>query len=214
MASVEQFIDYVSAHAPDAPSDLIQFFIQESVTDFLIDTKLATSFFRIKMYDKVNDYVLDIPECHTILDTKRVLVGTPCDQTVDWDELKRTSNPERTGYYLDLNNDGMPAIWIGEPCETQEVEVEYVYTTKRGPCDIPDFVYDRHSRAIQYMALSKIYGVPGQDWSSPQTSLSYLQLYNNEIANIKRTNKRYDSGKFRAKPFIGGRCCGFGGFFR
>lgn len=44
MARVEQFTDYISAHAPDAPVDLLQFFIQESVTDFLIDTKLATSF--------------------------------------------------------------------------------------------------------------------------------------------------------------------------
>lgn len=214
MARVEQFTDYISGYAPDAPVDLIQFFIQESVTDFLIDTKLATSFFRIKMYDKTHDYILDIPECRTIIDIKRVLVGTPNEPTVDWEELKRTSSPERTGYYLDMNNEGNTAIWVGEPYETGEVEVEYVYTTKRGPCEIPDFVYDRHARTIQFMALSKIYGVPGQDWSNPQESMSYLKLYSNEVANIKRTNKRYDSGKFRSKPFIGRRSGGLGRFFR
>lgn len=48
---------------------------------------------------------------------------------------------------------------MGEPSGIDEIEVEYVYTTKRGPCEIPDFVYDRHARAIQFMALSKIYGV-------------------------------------------------------
>lgn len=214
MARVEQFTDYISVHAPDAPVDLIQFFIQEAVTDFLIDTKLATSFFRIKMYEKVHDYVLDVPDCHTIIDIKRVLAGFSDEPTVDWDELKRTSHPERTGYYLDMNNDGNTAIWVGAPCEIEEVEVEYVYTTKRGPCEIPDFVYDRHARAIQFMALSKIYGVPGQEWSNPPESISYLKLYSNEVANIKRTNKRYDSGKFRARPFIGNKSVGFGGFFR
>ena len=215
MASVDQFLDYVLQHATDVPEDIIKFNVQEAVTDFLIDTRIATDFHRFGMSDKVHDYVLDIPECRTILDIKRVIMGNPCDDTVDWIELKRTGTRQRVGYYQDIDNDGEPSIWVGEPCENQQVEVEYVYTVSRGGCEIPDFVYNKYARVIQYSVLSKLYLIPGQEWSNASIASSYLQMYEREIAKIKRSTRKFEQGKLIAKPFIGrGGCCCFGGFFR
>lgn len=42
------------------------------------------------MYEKVHDYVLDIPACHTIIDIKRVLAGDSNDHN-GLEELKRKS---------------------------------------------------------------------------------------------------------------------------
>lgn len=215
MADARDFLDYVAMHATDAPEDVLLFQIQEAATDFLIDTKLATDYFRFSMDDEIHDYVLDIPECHTLLSVKRVLVGERCAETVDWDELKPTSRPERQGYYADLDNEGEPAIWIGQPCGKSDVEIEYTYTTGRGACEIPQFVLNKYARAIQYYALSRIYGIMGQEWSNGQLSVHYMQQYEREVSKIKRTTRRVEGGKFKSKPFIGRRSCfGCGGFFR
>lgn len=215
MASVEQFLDYIMAHAPDAPEDIVKFNIQEAVTDFLIDTKIATDFHTFSMHDKVHDYVLDIPECRTIIGIRRVLFGSDCQDIVDWQELKPTQVRDRTGYFKDLDNEGEPSIWIGEPCEKNKIEVEYVYTLSRGGCEIPDFIYNKYARIIQYMVLSRLYMIPGQEWTSGNVATMYQQMYEKETAKLRRTTRKFQSGKFITKPFVGRNCTNcFGGFFR
>ena len=98
MAKVADFLDYVSLHAADADEDILRFYIQEAVTDFLIDTKLAVDYHRFSMIDKVHDYVLDPPECHTIISIKSVRVGQRCEEVVDWRDLKETARREHWGY--------------------------------------------------------------------------------------------------------------------
>lgn len=215
MAKVADFLDYVSLHAADADEDILRFYIQEAVTDFLIDTKLAVDYHRFSMIDKVHDYVLDPPECHTIISIKSVRVGQRCEEVVDWRDLKETARREHWGYYTDIDNEGEPSIWIGEPCELSDIEVEYVYTLGRGACEIPNFVYTKYARAVQYYALSKIYAVPGQEWSNLQVAMNYLKLYEMEVAKIKRATRKVKGGKLTSKAFIGGgKCFGCGGFFR
>lgn len=214
MASIEQFFDYVASHVTDADEDLLRFNIQEAVTDFMYDTKIATAYHRFSMQDNIHDYVIDIPECHTIVSVKRVLMGSRCDNTVDWVELKRTEHRDRIGYALDIINEGQPEIWIGEPCGNSDVEIEYVYAMTRGGCEIPDFIYQRYARAIQYLALSKLYGIIGQSWSDPALSVNMLNLYNAELSKIKRSIPRFKGGPFKAKSFIGGSCFGCGRFWR
>lgn len=215
MVMVDKFFDYIAPHAPDAPDDLIQFLIQDSVVDFLIDTRLATEFYRFKLHDKVNDYVLDIPSCHTILDVREVLVGTPCEQSVDWSPITKNVRREWTGYFLDIHNTGQPALWIGEPVRDGVVEVEYIYTIGREACEIPDFVYNQYARVIQALVLSRLYTVNGQEWFNASLAGHYLQQYEKELARIKRETRKIKGGNLVSKPFIrgGGRCC-YGGFFR
>lgn len=215
MANARDFLDYVAVHATDAPEDLLLFQIQEAVTDFLIDTKIATDFIRIPLQDYVHDYVLDTPECHTILGIKRVIVGQACENVVDWEELKATKYQERQGYYADIDNEGMPAIWIGNPSDGYEIEITYSYTIGRGACEIPQFVYDKYARLIQHYTLSRIYGVMGQEWSSAQLSSYYMQMYEKEVGKLKVKVNNIVGGKFKATPFLGRRNkFGFGGFFR
>lgn len=215
MANARDFLDYVALHATDAPEDILLFQIQEAVTDFLIDTKLATDFLRVGLDDYIHDYVIDTPECHTLLSIRRVMMGEKCEEVVDWEELKATPKIERYGYYPDLDNEGSPSIWIGNPCSRSDIEIEYVYTTGRGSCEIPQFVLNKYARPIQYYALSRIYGIMGQEWSNPQLSAHYMQQYEREVAKIKRATRKVESGKLKSKPFIGRRSCfGCGGFFR
>lgn len=215
MAKASDFLDYIAPHAVDAPEDILLFQIQEAVTDFLIDTKLATDYIRINMDEFIHDYILDTPECHTLLSIKRVLIGERCAETVDWAELKATTKPERYGYYADIDNEGEPMVWIGTPCGKSDIEVEYSYTTGRGACEIPQFVLNKYARVIQYYALSKVYGITGQDWSNAQLSIHYMQQYEREISKIKRTTRKVEGGKLKSRSFIGNRSCfGCGGFFR
>lgn len=213
MAKVADFIDYIAMHATDAGEDILSFHIQEAVTDFLIDTSLAKAFYRFSTLDRVNDYVMDIPQCHTILMVKSVKVGDSCQSEVDWVELEETHKRSHYGYYTDIDNEGEPAIWIGDHGAGKIIEVEYSYTLGRGSCDIPRFVYTKYARVIQNLALSKLYSVVGQEWSNPQLAISYLRLYEAEVAKIKRITRKTPSGKFISKPFIGGRAPRYGGFF-
>lgn len=186
MVMVDKFFDYIAPHAPDAPDDLIQFTIQDAIVDFLIDTRLATNFYRFTVHEKINDYVLDIPTCHTILDVKEIRTGKPCEPLVDWAVIDRVDHRGNRGYALDLYNNGEPALWLDNPVADNEVEVEYVYTLNREDCEIPDFVYNKFARVIQVLVLSRIYAIHGQEWFNATLAGHYLQQYEKYVKQIKQ----------------------------
>lgn len=213
MAQVDDFLDYVSMYVPDIADDILRFTIQEAVTDFLVRTKLLTDYYRFDAQDGVNDYVIDLPKCHTLLQVKRVRAGNSCTQAVDWDVLDRTVEPDHTGYFVDLENEGMPAIWIGVANSGLSVELQYVYTIKRGSCEIPDFIHDRYASTIQSLALSKLYNIPGQEWTNPQLAAQYQRMYDKDVADIRRQSTKFVSGPLKARAFIGKGRSMTGGFF-
>lgn len=215
MVTVDKFFDYIAPHAPDAPDDLIQFTIQDAIVDFLIDTRIATDFYRFKVHEKINDYVLDIPSCHTIIDIREVRTGNSCEASSEWSVINRTKGVGVGGYAVDLHNNGIPAIWIDNPVADNLVEVEYVYTLGREDCNIPDFVYNQFARVIQALVLSRIYFIHGQEWSNTALGGHYLQQYEKYVKQIKQERRIGAGGRLKSKPFIGG--CGrgcFGGFFK
>lgn len=213
MAQVDDFLDYVSMYAPDIADDILRFTIQEAVTDFLIRTQLLTDYYRFDAQDGVNDYVIDVPKCHTLLRIKRVKVGDPCTQVVDWDTIERTVEPDHTGYFVDLENEGMPSIWLGVANSNLSVELQYVYTIKRGSCEIPDFIHDKYASTIQSLILSKLYNIPGQEWTNPQLAIQYQRMYDKDVADIIRRTSKVVSGPLKAKPFLAGTRSITRGFF-
>ena len=108
----------------------------------------------------------------------------------------------------------MDAIWIGEVADGEVVEVEYVWAMGRGGCEIPDFILNKYATPVQHLALSKLYLIPGQEWTNPQLAISYQNQYEKEVADIKRKTTKVKGGQMIGGGFIRRRRDCFGGFFR
>lgn len=213
MATIEQFLDHVILYAPDIDEGIAQFAIQESITDFMIDTEVARDFLRIPLHDHVNDYALDLDMCRVLVSIKNVKkISSDCDTRHE--ELEDTKVPTTYGYAFDTDNGASDAIWIGDVSNGGVIEVEYAWAIGRESCVIPDFILNKYVTIIQYLALSKIYMIPGQDWTSPQVASNYKAMYDNEVKKLKRKTRKVSGGEMIGGGFIRKRGSCLGGFFK
>lgn len=213
MATVSQFLDYVQLYAPDVSEGVAQFVIQEAVTDFMLKTEIARDFIRIPLHDNVHDYAIELDGCRILSSIKSVKrLSDNCDEMGT--ELVNTKTPDTYGYAFDTDNGAMDAIWIGEVCEGEVVEVEYAWAIGRGGCDIPDFILNKYAAQIQFLALSKLYLIPGQEWTNPQIASGYQAQYERAVTEIKRKTTKVQGGQMIGGGFIRRKHDCVGGFFR
>lgn len=213
MATISQFLDYVQLYAPDVDDGVAQFAIQEAVTDFMLKTELARDFIRIPLHDNVHDYAIELGSCRILASIKSVKKLTDdCGEMGE--ELEDTKTPDTYGYAFDTDNGAMDAIWVGEVADGEVVEVEYAWAMGRGGCEIPDFILNKYATPVQYLALSKLYLIPGQEWTNPQLAVSYQNQYDKAVADIKRKTTKVKGGQMIGGGFIRRRRDCFGGFFR
>lgn len=213
MATIEQFFDHIVLFAPDVDESIAQFIIQEAVTDFMLETEVARDFLKIPLHDCVNDYAIDLDSCRILSSIKGVKkVSDDCSKMPE--ELEDTKVPTSYGYAFDTDNGVSDAIWIGDVSGGGTIEVEYAWAIGRGACEIPDFILNKYVTLIQYLALSKIYMIPGQEWTNPQVAANYRSMYDNEVKKIKRKTRKVSGGAMIGGQFIRRSNTCFGGFFR
>lgn len=213
MATVSQFLDYIQLYAPDVDEAVAQFAIQEAVTDFMLKTELARDFLRIPLHNNIHDYAIELSSCRILASIKTAKKFTnDCDDTGE--ELEDTKTPCNHGYAFDTNNGAMDAIWVGEVADGEVIEIEYAWAMGRGGCDIPDFILNKYATQIQYMALSKLYLIPGQEWTNPQLAMTYQTMYDKSLSDLKRVNTKVRGGRIIGGGFIRSRRDYHGGFFR
>lgn len=213
MATVNQFLDYILQYVPDVDDGIAQFAIQEAVTDFMLETEVARDFLRIPLHAKVHDYAIELDSCRILSSIKAVRkLSDECDEMGEL--LEDTKTPQLYGYAFDTDNGAMDAIWVGEPTDNATVEIEYAWAMGRGGCEIPDFILNKYATHVQQLALSKLYMVPGQEWTNPQIASVYKQQYDNQIKTVKRKSTKVTGGRMIGGGFIRRRRDPYRGFFR
>lgn len=216
MKNIEDFLDFVEPYAPDVDITILQFHIQEAIVNFFQTTKIATDYVTIPLYENVHDYVIPLKDNQVILALNTVSLGKSYeDPNYDLTEIKSTEKPYRYGYWADLDNDGSPSIWIGDPSGNDVCEVKYCYSPKRGLCEVPDYVFEKYVPIIQNLALATLYAIPGQEWTNPQYAFNLKRLAEDEMTKIRRKMSNKKGGMMIAKPFVGRtRSNPYWGFFK
>lgn len=191
MKTVSDFEDFIFPYTPDAPTAIIHHAVMESITRFMQETKVAKDLVKVPLFANTPDYLIDVPECRTIMEVVRVRYGDGSGlPNQDSDELVRGVD-----YTVDLL--GQPMIELTDPprsrCDddiTDVLWIEYAWSISRDGCEIPDFIYERYMPEIKDGALAELYAIPGQDWSNVQYA---VMLRNNLEEKYKTIRSKFDT---------------------
>lgn len=189
--NIEDFEEFVFPLAPDVPSTVVHHSLRESIANFMQQTQMAKDFFQCELEYNNTDYMIQVPECRTIVEVVRVLTGGTGEVPNDrWEELT-----PGVDYQTDLFNNGVPSIILTSPltsnCDSStgvDISVEYTWSISRDGCDVPDFIYERFMQDIVDGALAYLYSIPDQ----PFTNLQYAMMLRSKVeASYKTLRSKY-----------------------
>lgn len=176
MKTIEDFEPFVLAYVPTAPQEIIQHAIRESIVEFMRETKVASASVEIKTQERVNDYIIDVPDCRRIVKIKKVYQGRSSCGNIGWNELYGGEDGE---YRVELRAGGHPIIILKDaPRKPTKLRLEYVWTIGRDDCDVPDFIYDDYMSGIVAGALIRLATFAGNENIIQQISMHQMTWYN------------------------------------
>lgn len=124
MKTIEDFEPFVLAYVPTAPQEIIQHAIRESIVEFMRETKVASASVEIATQERVNDYIIGVPDCRRIVKIKKVYQGRSSFGNIGWDELYGGEDGE---YRVELRVGEHPIIILKDaPRKPTKLRLEYV----------------------------------------------------------------------------------------
>lgn len=176
MKTIEDFEPFVLAYVPTAPQEIIQHAIRESIVEFMRETKVASASVEIATQERVNDYIIGVPDCRRIVKIKKVYQGRSSFGNIGWDELYGGEDGE---YRVELRVGEHPIIILKDaPRKPTKLRLEYVWTIGRDDCDVPDFIYDDYMSGIVAGALVRLASFAGNENIIQQINMHQMTWYN------------------------------------
>lgn len=176
MKTIEDFEPFVLAYVPTAPQEIIQHAIRESIVEFMRETKVASASVEIATQERVNDYIIGVPDCRRIVKIKKVYQGRSSFGNIGWDELYGGEDGE---YRVELRVGEHPIIILKDaPRKPTKLRLEYVWTIGRDDCDVPDFIYDDYMSGIVAGALIRLASFAGNENIVQQINMHQMTWYN------------------------------------
>ena len=205
MKSVADFYPLVLAAsdiATDEHESVVHEAIRASAIAFMRETEIARDEMYIRAQCGVDEYPLDMPNCHILVGVRDVWIGGKAsnDNPIKddgWDKLHAGRH-----YNVDIHTTPNRAIYIDDAGKDW-IYISYSYSIGRDGCDIPEFLYEEWAEAIVAGAVHRLKVRAGAAAATIE-----LASYEQAVAIAKsRINRAYVRGKkfAHAKPFLGGR---------
>lgn len=159
MKNIEDFEPFLIPYAPYAPGDVLQYAIRESIVEFMRETRIAYDEVDIETQEKVQDYLLEIPECRRFLGVraaKKSLIH--CSGRINWEPIYGGEDGQ---YKIELRKGDHPFLLLSEPeYKPHRISIEYYWAISRDDCEVPDFIYEDFMHPIISGAIIRLAQMP------------------------------------------------------
>lgn len=159
MKNIEDFEPFLLPYTPYTPSEVLQYAIRESIVEFMRETKIAHDEVEIETQEKVQDYLLEIPDCRRFLGV-RSAKKRPCRSSgrVNWEPIYGGEDGQ---YKIELRKGDNPFLLMSEPeYKPHRINIEYYWAIGRDDCEVPDFIYEDFMHPIISGAVIRLAQMP------------------------------------------------------
>lgn len=159
MKSIEDFEPFLIPYVPYAPGEVLQYAIRESIVEFMRETKIAHDEVSIETQEKVQDYLLEIPDCRRFLGVKAAKKSLiHCSGRVNWEPIYSGEDGQ---YKIELRKGDHPFLLMSEPeYKPHRIVIEYYWAISRDDCEVPDFIYEDFMHPIISGAIIRLAQMP------------------------------------------------------
>ena len=196
---------YVQPYVPGCPEIVMESHLQEAAAKFLERSEVwrfeIEKDFAVK---NVADYPIYLPSSEAVLENIFEMVINDrvipriTDRHLNSTTVSTNSCPQYYSIYQDASVKFYPT-----PDKKYEFRGSGVLKTKLTATGIEDWIFESHGRCIAYGAISQLASVPGKEWSNPELSVYYRQMFLQESDAAKSREYRRVGTRVRGPNFTG-----------
>lgn len=184
--SIETLVPYVAMHIPAVNSFTAELALKQAAQIFMRETGIFWATARLTGQDCVDEYLLDVPDCHEVV-------------TVD------VNNVMVDGHHVRCDRDGQYNV-LKLHCAVREgacITVPYSWAVRQDTCEYPPELISTHSAALVQYALYILYDIHNMPWQSAAASAAAKAKYDDAVDTlIVRKQQRFSSKRLTMRnPF-------------
>lgn len=189
--SVDKFVPRVMPYAENLPALVARRAVSDACREFLDETLVAVLEYRFTTTADQAEYTLSLPhgmQCAKVLavsigDWQVVPMHPDVTDTlaypVDW----KSAPSGKPVYYQMTSSDSVALYPV--PDTAMEVRMFCAVTISRDAKDVPAVLYEDYAEEISFGALSRVFTLAGQTWSSDEKAGSYALAFHAAISKAK-----------------------------
>lgn len=159
----------ISILLPEVAEPVVNAAIFRASVEFLSKTRVLRDVIEIDFQRHTEDYPIEPADCHTVLSVNKVFLN---DIEVEDYQINGA------GWLI------LPECYLSA-CDGSKIKVHAVLGISKEACTLPQMIYERYGDGIMNMAVSRLYGMHGEDWYDPNLIRFYGGIGRQSIADAK-----------------------------